>query len=371
VGAEQLARDGDFRGALKSLGLDEPPDFILKSRDPRQDMQYGESLRLCEKPAPYLRARRFLAATQGSPELLRGVIETILGSFRAALVHLNAAVESGAGSHAFAWRGVARALEERRLKRSDRLGEALADLDRAVALGPARRFAYFWRAELRHDLEDPRGALEDLAAILAQDPTDSWARVERGEILCETGRHEEALAEFDGLVKDFPGEAWARALRGRTLATTGREKESLSDLKEAVKKAPKSAAARAWLSESYRKLGRYRDARKALDAAVKLDVNFALAWVWRGRLSLLLGDPKAALKDLDKAVKLDSRYRLALAWRGEALHKLGRKSEARRDFARVAPLDLSQTWNPVLREGERLSPESRARAYAADLEAAA
>ena len=360
-----LARSGDFAGALRALGMKAPPDFVLKSRDPRQDMQYGESLLLCDAPAPYRRALRFLSRKRIEAPLLAGVLETILGRFAPAIARLTLAVDDGAGSFALAWRGVARALEERRRRRSDGLPEALKDLDLAIALGPARGFAYYWRAELRHDLEDPSGALEDLAEILKKNPGDAWARVERGEILCETGRAEEALAEFDRLVAALPKAAWARALRGRTLATTGREKESLPDLLKAITLAPRSGAARAWLSESYRKLGRHRDALAELDRAVKLEPSFALAWVWRGRLRLLQGKPALALKDLDRAVKLDARYKLALAWRGEALHKLGRKAEAARDFARVAPLDPARTWNPVLAEGELLTPEARARAYSA------
>jgi tetratricopeptide (TPR) repeat protein len=350
------------------------PDFLLKSRDPRQDLQYGESLLLVDDPRPYVAARRWLAKarrTGGAAALLAsGAVECVLARFGAAEKLLSQALEKDRTlADAWLFRGIARSLKARSGKTHDGLVLALEDFDRAVALRADG--ALHWRAELRHDLDDSAGALEDLDGILERAPADTWARVERGEILCEIGRHGEAMAEFDALARRHPRAPWALALRGRTLATTGRERQSLPDLRKAARLAPKSGAARAWLSESLRKLGRYEEARRELDAAVRLEPGFALAWVWRGRLKLLSGDLRGAAADLSRAIALDPRYRLAFAWRGEALHKLGRRAQAKRDFARVAPLDLSRTWNPVLREGQRLTPEARRAAFARDMEAAA
>lgn len=350
------------------------PDFALKSRDPRQDLQYGESLLLVEDARPYLAARRWLAKarrTGGAAALLAsGAVECVLARFASAERLLSRALEKDAAlADAWLFRGIARSLKARSRKTHEGLLLALEDFDRAVALRADG--ALHWRAELRHDLDNSAGALEDLERILARAPAETWARVERGEILCETGRHAEALSEFDALARKHPRAPWALALRGRTLATTGRERESLPDLRRAARLAPKSGAARAWLSESLRKLGRYGEARRLLDEAVKLEPGFALAWVWRGRLKLLAGDLRGAAADLSRAIKLDPRYQLAFAWRGEALHKLGKRARARRDFARVAPLDLSRTWNAVLREGQTLTPEARRAAFERDTAEAA
>jgi tetratricopeptide (TPR) repeat protein len=368
---------GRFTEALKILAsearisLSGAPDFKLRERDPRQDMQYGESLLLCSNPAPYRRARTALrrirtVSPRSAPAwLLSGIVECFLAHFAQAEEFLQRAYGLDRDSPwTLAWRGVARALEARRTKRQEGLAAALADFDEA-ARGPAARFVYPWRAELRHDLEDREGALSDLEFILRADGGNLWARVERGEILCEAGRHAEALREFDRLVRENPAAAWAHALRGRTLATTGRELESLVDLSKATTLAPRSASARAWLAESLRKLGRYEEASRRLDEALRLDPKFVLAWVWRGRIHLLRGRLQAALRDLNRAIRLDSRYQLAFAWRGETFFKLGRREEAAQDFRRVAPMDLARTWNPLLGEGERLTPEARAAAYAA------
>ncbi len=376
--ASSLCEAGRFSEALAALAqetgvaLPHAPDFRLPQRDPRQDMQYGESLMLCEDPKPYRGARRVLSRMPERPEvlLLSGIVETFLARFKTAEQFLDRAVKLSPDSPwPRAWRGVARALECRRLRTQEGLRGALADLD-AAASGSAARFVYPWRAELRHDLEDMDGALKDLERILRDESASLWARVERGEILCETGRHDDALTEFDRLVRENPRAAWARALRGRTLATTGREAESLSDLRKAAALDRKSGSARAWLGESLRKLGRYAEALKSLDGALKVDPRFVLAWVWRGRIKLLQGKYAAAAKDLTHAIRLDPRYQLAFAWRGEALFKLGRRAQARRDFARVAPMDLARTWNPVLREGQRLTPEARSRAYEVDMQGA-
>ena len=349
-------------------------DFVFRSRDPRQDLQYGESLLLVEDPAPYrrarlaaARARRLWPKTAGS-WLLSGAIETCLARPELALPYLTkaAALDKGSG-WILAWRAIARATLSRRRRREEGLREALADFDRAFDLGVGDSFARPWSAELRHDLDDREGALYDLALLPSGDPSELWARVERGEILCECGRTEDALAEFTRLTAENPGQAWAWALRGRTLATTGRAAEGLLDLDRAARLTPRSAAVRAWRSEALRRLGRYKDARADLDRAVRLDPRYTLAWVWRGRLKLLAGRPADALKDLDRAVRLDPRYRLGLAWRGEALLKLGRVRGAARDFTAIAPMDPRRFWNAPANEGVVPDAAARERACVSDL----
>ncbi|MDE2491359.1 MAG: tetratricopeptide repeat protein [Elusimicrobia bacterium] len=374
----RLPETGDLRAAAaaaaRALGLTGPrADFRLRARDPRQDMQYGESLLLVDDPAPHRRARLvFSRARRAWPScagawLAAAAAETVLARFPAALpLYARAARLAPDSAWIPAWRGVARALDERR-RRAERLKSALSDFDLALERGADPAFVAPWRAELRHDLDDRAGALEDLARIPPGDPSALWARVERGEILCECGRADEALAEFDRLASEHPKASWAWALRGRTLATTGRPARGLPDLDRAVRLAPRAAAPRAWRSETLRALGRYGEALKDLDRATRLDPGYTLGWVWRGRLKLLLGRPAEALKDLDRAVRQDPRYRLGLAWRGEALFKLGRTREAARDFARVAPLDPRRSWTPVAAEGTRADAAARERAYWADL----
>lgn len=368
---------GEFLdSAAKSLGLvPSGADFVLKTRDPRQDLQYGESLLLVDDAAPYRRARliaaraRRVRPTEAGAWLAAGAVEACLARPAAALVLLDRAVKLDPRSGwARAWRGVARALEARRQRREVGLREALADLDAALARGTSDAFVRPWAAELRHDLDDRDGALADLSRIPNDDASALWARVERGEILCESGRAGEALEEFSRLVAERPGEAWTWALRGRTYATTGRVSEGLADLDRATRLAPRSAAVRAWRSEALRRLGRYRAARADLDRATVLDPGYTLAWIWRGRLKLLLGRPADALMDLDRAVRLDARYRLGLAWRGEALFKLGRAREAARDFAAITPMDPRRTWTVPSREGVVPGAAAREAAYWADLE---
>ncbi len=367
---EALAR-APRSGDLASSAPD--ANFVLRPRDPRQDLQYGESLLLVENPQPYRRARLVAARARrlwpkcAGAWLLSGAIEACLARPDAAISYLDraAALDKGSG-WILAWRGIARATASRRVRKEAGLREALADFDRAFDLGVDDAFARPWSAELRHDLDDREGALADLARLPSGGPSALWARVERGEILCECGRSDEALLEFSRLTVENPRQAWAWALRGRTLATTGRAAEGLKDLDRAAKLAPRSAAVRAWRSEALRRLGRYKDARADLDRAVRLDPRYTLAWVWRGRLKLLADRPADALKDLDRAVRLDSRYRLGLAWRGEALLKLGRARAAARDFAAIAPMDPRRFWNAPAPEGVVPDAAARERAYLSD-----
>ncbi len=374
-----LPNSGDFASACSSvalrLGLRDPrADFVIRSRDPRQDMQYGESLILAEDAAPYRRASRILArARRLWPQcpgawLAAGATETILARFRAALPFLSRASRLAPDSEwVAAWRGVAFALDARR-RRDARLGVALTELNKVVTPGTAVEFAAPWRAELLHDLDRHDLALEDLARITPASASWLWSRVERGEILCESGRADEALREFDRLVAEYPKASWAWALRGRTLATTGHAARGLRDLNRAVVLSPKSAAARAWRSEALRRVGSYRAALNDLNRATRLDPHFTLAWIWRGRLQLALRRPERALYDLDRAVRLDRRYRLGLLWRGEALFKLGRTREAARDFRFAAPMDPKRAWTFPVHEGVAPDSAGRETAFWADMQ---
>lgn len=362
---------GDLAAALAAVGGPAGADFRLKGRDPRQDLQYGESLLLVVDAGPYKRARAAAEkARKAWPRcagswLLAGAIEACLARPEKALPLLERAAKLDPLSRwAAAWRGVALALDCRRRRSERGLREALHELDRALSLGAPDLFVRPWTAELRHDLDEKEAALADLARLPAG---DVWARVERGEILCECGRAKDALAEFTRLTQEKPREAWTWALRGRTLATSGRADEALPDLDRAARLAPRSAAVRAWRAEALRRLGRYREARAELDRATRLDPRFTLAWIWRGRLKLLAGRPDEALADLDRAVRLDPRYRLGVAWRGEALFKLGRRRAAARDFAAVAPLDPRRFWNAPAEEGAVPDGAQREQAYLDDM----
>lgn len=101
------------------------------------------------------------------------------------------------------------------LRRGGRVGDAHADVERALAAFPDDPALLHERAILRDLADDPRGGLADVERALARDPTFDSARVSRAVLLARLGRGEEAtraLHEFLDVRPSGSEAARARAL---------------------------------------------------------------------------------------------------------------------------------------------------------------
>lgn len=98
----------------------------------------------------------------------------------------------------------------------NRIDEAAAPLQRAVALDPSRPEARMNLAELHARQGDIPGAIRILEALAADAPQAWWAREKLGELQAATHRYAEAAAQFREAAERRPGEPsllykWARA----------------------------------------------------------------------------------------------------------------------------------------------------------------
>jgi tetratricopeptide (TPR) repeat protein len=118
--------------------------------------------------------------------------------------------------------------------------EALADINRAIAIAPKMTEAYELRAELFAAVGRIDRAIDDASqAITVAPTTDAQAYFFRAEIWEKKGDYAKAVADYDaGLARD--PKVWAgRMQRGLALAKLGDDARALAALDEAIKTDPK------------------------------------------------------------------------------------------------------------------------------------
>jgi tetratricopeptide (TPR) repeat protein len=184
-----------------------------------------------------------------------------------------------------------------------RQGDALAQIDQALALDPANaKFALgksdlLWRA---------RSAIASVAALndALRCIPDNWSLLAaRAERFRRLGRLEESLQDIDRAL-DLQENAHSHGTRGQVLAVMGRLEEAAI----AFDRGAELDSRLGWLQvdrgENLRRLGRPVAALAALDAAVELDAGSVYAQGTRGQVLRLLGRDWEALASLERADEL-------------------------------------------------------------------
>jgi tetratricopeptide (TPR) repeat protein len=153
----------------------------------------------------------------------------------------------------------------------DRLEEATAELNEAVALDPtnpeaARALAIaLWYSGAYEQ------ALEAFSRCLRIDPLSPGALNGRGQLLADLGHSHEALTDLDLLLTLGPDEfmeAYARSARALALEGLGRSLEADADLKFALDITPENAWAHLRRAKILEHRGKTSDARRALNQAL-------------------------------------------------------------------------------------------------------
>ncbi|MBN1573010.1 MAG: tetratricopeptide repeat protein [Deltaproteobacteria bacterium] len=158
-----------------------------------------------------------------------------------------------------------------------RYGEAVSDLDRAIALAPGSKDAYYFRALARLDVGIYADAGKDADSAVKIDPNISEYHLLLGGLKNIDGNYKGALNDFDTAI-GLKGES-AAAYCGRGFAFCG--------------------------------LVQYDFAMRDFKRAVKLAPNFAEAYRGMAVVSLSdeAGDGRTALGYAEKAVKIDRNHR--------------------------------------------------------------
>lgn len=202
------------------------------------------------------------------------------------------------------WTAVARAREQVRM---GDLHGALADYDRAVALGPEMATAWVERSRTRGQLLDLAGARADAIRATELDPDSRAAWFQRGFRGGELGLWSQAEVEWSRTLELAPNDAWSWNNRGFVRA------------------------------HGVDPHGAIADCTRALE----LEPGLAYAWNNRAWAKLRLGDLDGALKDVTRSLELDPRNAWAYETRARVKQALGHSAlEVYQEFERCAA-----TWN--------------------------
>ena len=144
---------------------------------------------------------------------------------------------------------------------------ALAEADRAVALGRLAPDVRLLRARCRRRAADTRGALADVESGLALAPDDTRLLTLRGCLMIAQGRTVEALSALDRAVAAGAGTR-AHAARAQALWELARYQESIAEWALALREDPEDADAFLGRARCFAKLGRWDPALADLESAV-------------------------------------------------------------------------------------------------------
>lgn len=391
-------RRGDFAAGAADL------DCAIARPDPPAGawlMRAGVRLELGQAPTAEQDADEALArgADPAAAHAFRGAARLVAGRLPEAEPDLSLAIELGRDDFlVYRWRGTVRA----KLLRDD----AVADLDRAIALGDTAAYTFFTRGCARLDAGEPGPAEADFDLALAAGLDLASLQLPRGIARLRLGRHADALADLDAALGHGQIDALGLSSRAAARRALGDAAGAAADLQRAIELAPQDPALPHKLVEVLCDLKRHAAALRVLDDVLerspdRLDVRWR-----RGNVHLLAGQFEAAEADFDKLIeqhpddadvrskRSTARYGRAdalgaiddlgvviaqaaqdpqpFADRAEACLLLGRLDEAERDIAAIvalAPPAAMAHGAPALLALARGEYESARRGFALAAEA--
>ncbi len=176
----------------------------------------------------------------------------------------------------------------------DKTREALADLDRALALGGDYAPAFCMRGAVNIDLQRYAEARADLNRALEIEPFLATAYCFRGNLAGYEQRWTEARQDYDSAVANDPHTAHHYLNRARLAFGEADVSPALADI----------------------------------ETAVTLDPTFGSAYYYRGLYWERMNDPLRALQDFSEARRLKPEYLAASCGAAGMLYRLGRFDEA-------------------------------------------
>jgi serine/threonine protein kinase/tetratricopeptide (TPR) repeat protein len=190
-----------------------------------------------------------------------------------------------------------------------RFDQALAVLDRAITRSTKEAVLYRARARVHrlrlHDSEALADLDRAIALAPAHDPARRGDHLERALIFDKEGRHDQALAECDRVVAENHDAPDVHRIRGAILVKLRRFDEAIRAFDLCIAKGNASPALYETRALALAQRGSFERAIADYTLALSAGRQSASLYTNRGWAYLLSGAPGPAIRDFDQALRLD------------------------------------------------------------------
>jgi tetratricopeptide (TPR) repeat protein len=248
----------------------------------------------------------------------------------------------------------ARAYRERAnlYRSSGRIDRALADANEAVRLDSKNAESFDVRGNVFNNNRQFDRAIEDYSEALRLDPKSAQTFMDRGVAYYFKRDYQSAIKDYDESIKLRPNSARAFTNRGAAYKKLGRHELALADESEAIRINPDDPINFDNRGLSYEENSDYDRAIIDFSEAIRLkpQANFLTN---RADCYNHKGDYDRAISDYDRALALDPGFTLALYNRGVAYHAKGNVDRAIADFEQALRV------NPQMDEAAEMLAKAR------------
>ncbi len=229
--------------------------------------------------------------------------------------------------HEFGWRALGEVF-----KKMGRIADALAPMQKAVALSPGDVAAHYNLGNTLKDMDRLDEAEASYRQALQIKPDLVEAHSNLGNILKDMGRLDEAEASYRRALQIKPDYAEAHSNLGITLKDMGRMGEAEASYRQAVQIKPDYAEAHSNLANALRELGRLDEAEASYRRALQINPDIIEAHCNLGLTLKEMGRLDEAEASLRKALQIKPDYVEAHSNLGVILKDLGRMDAAEASY---------------------------------------
>jgi len=269
-------------------------------------------------------------------------IQYSLGRFTEAIAELDKAIAIDSQNSTFyAHRGVAKC-------KLDRYSEAIADFGKSISINPRDGGSYSNRGAAKWKSGYKDEAIADLDHAIIINSKNADAYYNRGFVKGNSGHHAEAIADFDTAIALNPNYTLAYNERGFYKGLYIGPTEAIADFDKAIAINPKDLLAYQYKAFAKYKLGNYAEAISNYDKVIAIDSQNVIAYANRGTLKGKLNRHTEAIADFDKAIDIDPKFALAYYNRASAKREKWQIWGCISDYLHGFWLDPSKAWELYL-----------------------
>ena len=191
----------------------------------------------------------------------------------------------------------------------DQFVDAIAALDRAIAMDRNNVASLCFKAHTLRRLERFDEAIKEVRAVLDIDPKSVWGHSLLASSLLLSGQWQEAIDAAAQLIEIDPTEGSAHYVRGRALVELGRSTDAAAAFDELL--ATSDCHSLLLASSRMAKVGDHVAAHRYLDRVAALEPDNPRLWIGRMRLHIDQRDLAAAAESVAKIEALSGKSLLA------------------------------------------------------------